>query len=65
NTSLIASGFLSLLLLVPNPIGGRVAVLFVCGFVFTVGMVLRRASKKHAKADESEMSPKSESNAIS
>ena len=51
NTSLIASGFLSLLLLVPNPIGGRVAVLFVCGFVFTVGMVLRRASKKHAKAD--------------
>lgn len=45
-TSLIASGFLSLFLIVPNPIGGRLSILFVCGFVFVVGALLKRASKK-------------------
>ncbi len=46
NTSLIASGFLCLLLLVPNSIGGRLSILFVCGFVFTIGILLKRVSKK-------------------
>ena len=45
-TSLMASGFVSLLLFVPNPISGRLAILFVCLFIFTVGMILKRAGRK-------------------
>jgi solute:Na+ symporter, SSS family len=45
STSLIASGFLCLLLLVPNSIGGRLSILFVCAFVFVVGILLKRASR--------------------
>ncbi|GAB5560052.1 MAG: Na+:solute symporter [Synoicihabitans sp.] len=45
-TSLIASGFLSLLLLVPNPVSGRLAILTVCLFVFSIGMLLKRAARR-------------------
>lgn len=46
STSLIAGGFLCLLLLVPNSLNGRISIMFVCAFVSTVGLLLKRASGK-------------------
>ena len=48
-TSIIASGFLGLLLLVPNPLGGRVAIFAVCMFVLTIGLLLKRAARRPGK----------------
>ena len=48
-TSIIASGFLGLLLLVPNPLGGRIAILAVCLFVLTIGLVLKRTARSPEK----------------
>ncbi len=52
STSLIASGFLSLLLLVPNAMGGRLAILFVCLFVCVIGLVLKRAARQPVRSAE-------------
>jgi Na+/proline symporter len=41
NASLIASGLLSLMLLVPNSINGRMCVAFLVGFVAVVGTLLK------------------------
>lgn len=49
-TSMIASGFLGLLLLVPNAMGGRLAILFVCLFVLTIGFVLKRAAHRSGRS---------------
>ena len=45
-TALLGSLLLALLLLVPNGIGGKLSVLFLSGFVFLVGLVLRRAGRR-------------------
>ncbi len=44
-TALIGGAALSLLLLVPNTLGGRIGVLFIAGFVTVVGLILRRSAK--------------------
>lgn len=44
-TAILGGCLLSLLLLVPNSPGGRLGILFLAGFVATVGFLLRRAAK--------------------
>jgi len=49
NVSVAGGLFLSVLLLVPNPIGGRMAVLFVCGTVTLVGALLKWAAAREKR----------------
>lgn len=44
-TAILGGCLLSLLLLVPNSPGGRLGILFLAGFVATMGFLLRRAAK--------------------
>lgn len=43
--AILGGCLLSLLVLVPNSPGGRLGILFLAGFVATVGFLLRRAAK--------------------
>lgn len=43
-SAMIAGGFLAILILLPNPLWGRLSVLFVAGFVFLTGLLLRWAA---------------------
>ena len=49
---LIYGGFITLLALIPNRPGGRVAFLFCGGVMFGVGWILNRASKFQRSRDE-------------
>jgi len=49
---LIYGGFVLLMVLVPNPLTGRLAFLFCGGLIAGVGLLLYRASKKKVKKDE-------------
>jgi Na+/proline symporter len=46
NASLIASGLLSLMLLVPNSIHGRLCVVFLISFIGLVGLILKLAVRQ-------------------
>ena len=41
---MIYGGFISLLCLIPNPVGGRISFLFCGGVLLTIGFLLRKAS---------------------
>jgi hypothetical protein len=41
----VYGGFITLLALLPNPMGGRLAFVFCGGVMFTVGWLLRRAGR--------------------
>jgi hypothetical protein len=53
NASLIAGGLLSLLLLVPNSMGGRVCVVFLFGSITLVGSLLKVAARR-AEANDTD-----------
>ena len=42
-------GLLLFLLLVPNTLSGRICILFVCGFILLVGLLMLRAGLKEPK----------------
>lgn len=50
--TLAGAGFMSLLLLLPNPWQGRVAIAAVCGFVALVGFLLRLAAHRKGAAEK-------------
>jgi len=51
NLAMIYGGFICLLILIPNPLGGRIAFLFTGGFLVLIGVLLKRGGNK-SKADE-------------
>lgn len=50
--SLVLGSLILLLLLLDNPLGGRIGILCIAGFIMTVGIAMLRIAKRHAiKAD--------------
>lgn len=47
--SMITGGLLSLLLLVPNELFGRICILCVCGFIILVGLLMVLAARRTAR----------------
>ena len=47
--SVITGALLMLLLLVPNPLSGRICILSVCGFILLVGLLMLRAAARRPK----------------